>query len=844
MVKIEDAISFGISAETSDLRRELRQVHALLRSVEEPTERLAAQQRRLNEMYQSGRVPAQQFEDAMAKATAQAAKQQAALERLRAEHKQLANQVKANVAPAKEAADVVSSLATMRGAISSSVAAAASFGAAMAAIRRSVSAHAELEQAAAKFKVFTGSAKEAEKILSELRAMASEGVSFAAGQRAAATMLQFGVATKDLLPSLRAVAEITAGDSMRMENLALAFAQSAAAGRLMGQELLQMVNAGFSPLKVISEQTGRSMADLREDMSKGLIPFEAVKKAFIDATSTGGKFNGLLDEISHTTSGQLKLAKSRVDELAASFGNLIEPATVVTLRTFNNAASDLTSILRDLASVKDLAKSVFELIPKESAVGSTLKTTVGSSPLSQVLSVVDAAKLGYHGLREEIELLVADFARLNERTGGFAGMFLSGSLKADAAEAARVLRDLDAVREKFEQGQKLSPVEDFFVRRLLDRERATIKTNDAEYRADVEAYEKRLAAAKNFAEKQRAFISLVEKSGQGRFASEDVSIYQRWKKETEAADAAARHFADSQKRIAESINAPLQKLRDSISDLRFGQTAGTGASRAENFRAFAGAFGDADREKLQKHLDEARSLADLRNVGPQALGISLADWNAAVTAADELVDAQRELKRLQDAETVREKQAAVATQYREELDALRSKLEYQRDLARLTEREARIRQLMRDEQLSQPQAAQQQELERQLKAAEKLTKLRDGAKELMRDANPAAGFVEEMAQLEVMRRWRLIDGATYAAQRDRLASESVKSQQVTAAPAIQRGSQDAFRALTGQHVDRINTQIKEAQKQTLLAQRHIDISKRVVELLDELNDNKPQRMGN
>lgn len=44
------------------------------------------------------------------------------------------------------------------------------------------------------------------------------------------------------------------GNNEKFSSMTLAFAQMSAAGRLMGQDLNQMINAGFNPLQVISEK--------------------------------------------------------------------------------------------------------------------------------------------------------------------------------------------------------------------------------------------------------------------------------------------------------------------------------------------------------------------------------------------------------------------------------------------------------------------------------------------------------------------------------------------------------------------------------------------------------------
>ena len=71
------------------------------------------------------------------------------------------------------------------------------------------------------------------------------------------------------------------GESGKFNSLTLAFSQMSATGKLMGQDLNQMINAGFNPLQTISEKTGKSIATLKDEMSKGAISAEMVQQAFM-----------------------------------------------------------------------------------------------------------------------------------------------------------------------------------------------------------------------------------------------------------------------------------------------------------------------------------------------------------------------------------------------------------------------------------------------------------------------------------------------------------------------------------------------------------------------------------
>ncbi|TAE87609.1 MAG: hypothetical protein EAZ81_13840 [Verrucomicrobia bacterium] len=114
--------------------------------------------------------------------------------------------------------------------------------------------------------------------------------------------------------------DVSMGNAERFSSLATAFAQTTAAGRLMGQEVLQFVNAGFNPLAQIAKDTGRSMADLKKEMEDGKISVDMVRQAFVKATSEGGLFFKAIDKGSATTSAKINQAGAAVTQLQVAFG--------------------------------------------------------------------------------------------------------------------------------------------------------------------------------------------------------------------------------------------------------------------------------------------------------------------------------------------------------------------------------------------------------------------------------------------------------------------------------------------------------------------------------------------
>ncbi|MBO5060232.1 MAG: tape measure protein [Clostridia bacterium] len=195
-------------------------------------------------------------------------------------------------------------------------------GAAAAVIGTGIAYNSEIEGYKAGFETMLGSAEKADEMLQNLKSFA-ETTPFEMSDLAGAstTLLAFGEDVENLMPDLKMLGDISLGNKEKFNGLALVFGQVRSQGKLMGQDLLQMINQGFNPLQVISEKTGESMSSLKDKMSKGEISFEMVADAMRTATSEGGQFYNAMQKQSETFAGQTSTLK---DNISSLFGEMSE----------------------------------------------------------------------------------------------------------------------------------------------------------------------------------------------------------------------------------------------------------------------------------------------------------------------------------------------------------------------------------------------------------------------------------------------------------------------------------------------------------------------------------------
>lgn len=192
----------------------------------------------------------------------------------------------------------------------------------------SVRAAGEWERLNVSFTTFLNSSVDASRVLKELQQYAQKTpFTSEETQQSARVLLAYGVSAKQLMPIIEQLGSISSGTQIPLQQISLVFGQIKAAGKLMGQDLLQLVNAGFNPLQEISQRTGESMANLRKRMGEGRISFDEVQRSFIAATSAGGRFYNLNEEIGKTLPGRISALTDAWKVFQREVGTAILPTT-------------------------------------------------------------------------------------------------------------------------------------------------------------------------------------------------------------------------------------------------------------------------------------------------------------------------------------------------------------------------------------------------------------------------------------------------------------------------------------------------------------------------------------
>lgn len=180
--------------------------------------------------------------------------------------------------------------------------------------------NSQMEQYTTNFTTMLGSQEAAVQKVEELKKFAaSTPLSMDDLAKGTQTLLAFGVESKNSTGILRQLGDIALGDADKMQRLSTAFGKATAAGKVSGDTVQQMIDAGWNPLIQISKAAGETMEETQKRMSAGAISVDELKAAMEAVTTGTGQFAGGMEAASHTTQGLISTlqdnAKSLVGEV-------------------------------------------------------------------------------------------------------------------------------------------------------------------------------------------------------------------------------------------------------------------------------------------------------------------------------------------------------------------------------------------------------------------------------------------------------------------------------------------------------------------------------------------------
>jgi tape measure domain-containing protein len=231
--------------------------------------------------------------------------------------------------------------------------------------KAAVDTAAKFESLSVSFEVLTGGAEAGKKLTNQIIELAAKTpLTTEALTDGARTLLAYGESAEEVVNDLKLLGNIAGNNTERLRSLALVFSQIGTETKLTGENLRQMAGLGFNPLETMAKKTGKSMAQLRKEMSEGKITFNDVKQAMIDATSEGGRFNGMMEKQSQTLEGLKATNQDTWEQVSKAIGDWFLPAAKAVQKAFIAIGN---TALKALEKVKKFQEGIKLKIAKNDA---------------------------------------------------------------------------------------------------------------------------------------------------------------------------------------------------------------------------------------------------------------------------------------------------------------------------------------------------------------------------------------------------------------------------------------------------------------------------------------------
>lgn len=311
------------------------------------------------------------------------------------------------------------------------------------------------------------------------------------------TLMGFGLSADSAFENLKKLGDIAGITGGNLNNIAIAFGQAAAEGRVMTRDLRQFINNGVPVIKILAQEMGVAEGQIMDLATQGKITFDVLERAFTKATASGGDFAGGTKILSQTLGGLLSTLKDNVNIALAEFGQAIaeafnlsenipkiaarlkdltdkfrslSPATQKTIILFTAAVAGIGPLLIIIGKLSIGLGAVLSVLPKVRVAFIALTTAMKANPFILVATAIagvvlalqnmkratDAAKLEAFG--EDLKKLSIDeaeakLAKLN-KTFQANKEILDANNKLGFARKKIILQDADGVKKKTNAMQK------------------------------------------------------------------------------------------------------------------------------------------------------------------------------------------------------------------------------------------------------------------------------------------------------------------------------------------------------------------------------------------------------
>jgi lambda family phage tail tape measure protein len=206
---------------------------------------------------------------------------------------------------------------------------------------------ATLESQARSLQVLTGSATQASQIIRELQSYGAL-TPFESTEliETAKRLNAFGVDSSRVVDVVKTLGDVAGATGANLGELATAYGQVVAKGRLQGEELLQFQERGVALSAELQKMYKLQGQEFTKALEGGRISAEAVEVAIQRLTAAGGKYADGAIAQSDTLNGKFSTLKDNITGLSQTIGTVLGPAVKAILDLAINVIDTINKAIK------------------------------------------------------------------------------------------------------------------------------------------------------------------------------------------------------------------------------------------------------------------------------------------------------------------------------------------------------------------------------------------------------------------------------------------------------------------------------------------------------------------
>ena len=368
-----------------------------------------------------------------------------------------------------------------------------------------IGSNADMEQYLASFETALGTAEAAQQMVRNIASFAAKTpLELPDVSEYTTLLMNYGYASDGVLDKLRQLGDLAEGNAAKLGSVTQAYGQMYAKGKVTGEELMQMTEAGVPLLNALAESMGKTAGEVQDMVSKGAVGIAELDDAIASLTTGTGRFAGAMAKQSETMNGMLSTLQDNLAQMGRDAGQSAFKETKEAIREVNELLEDA----RKNGTVADIAETagaalggIIKSITRLLELGYDCKELIFATitAIGAYNAAVQAQTLWQN--RAVIATKAATLAQqaynvaLSANPVGLVAAALAGIVTAYAASTAAMTANRRAFEEQVETAQEAIAASESEISVLEEK---------------AEAYESLRTKQERTAEEERTLAALAE----------------------------------------------------------------------------------------------------------------------------------------------------------------------------------------------------------------------------------------------------------------------------------------------------------------------------------------------